>query len=229
MYGCVLFQEGDSPVHRCDARMKLLLLVAYSALIVFMDTWTTMAPMALVPAALALWAHLPVRSMLFSLLPVVVLGAFAAAFAIAADPTVHGVSVGLLLAVRMVALVAASLVVCLSTSSTDLLRAFAFFIAPLRIFHVPVDDIAFTLALALRFIPLISEEFMAVRRAQQSRAGDMAGLSFQGRLRMVGNAFVAVLVGLFRHADNVAIAMDARCYGARRKRSCNQPGPGVER
>ena len=87
--------------------------------------------------------------------------------------------------------------------------------SPLRVLHVPVGDIAFTLALALRFIPVISEEFLSVRRAQKARGAELDGLSFKRRLEVWGAAFTAVFVGLFRHADALAVAMDSRCFDAR--------------
>ena len=122
----------------------------------------------------------------------------------------------------MIALVAASFIVCLTTTSTELLSAFARLIRPLRRLRVPVDDIALTLSLAIRFIPVIAEEFNQVRTAQIARGATARGVTFSRKLKIWGAAFSAVFVGLFRRADALAIAMDARCYGmktTRRKRS----------
>ena len=71
---------------------------------------------------------------------------------------------------------------------------------------------ALTLALSLRFIPVIEREFDTVRAAQKSRGAELSG-SLAHKLAMWGAAFSAVFIGLFRHANNLALAMDARCYG----------------
>ena len=207
---------GGSVVHRCDARVKIGLLLAYSIGIFFVRTWWGMGAFALAAVVAIAVARLPLRRVFVPLVPIVVMAAFAVAFAFAGSPDLAGLSGGLFVAVRMVALVAASFAVCFTTTSTDLIAAFAWFIGPLRRVRVPVDDIAFTLSLALRFIPVIAEEFQQVRLAQRARGATLEGLSFWRRLAIWGAAFSAVLVGLFRHADALATAMDARCYGAHR-------------
>lgn len=209
---------GDTLVHRGDARVKVLLLLAYSIGIFFVRTWWGMGTFALAVVVAAGVARVPARRMMGPLVPVVVLAAFAAVFAFAGSPDLEGLSRGLFVAVRMVALVAASFVVCFTTTLTALLDAFAWFIGPLRAVRVPVDDIAFTLALAIRFIPVVADELADVRRAQAARGARLDGMPFRRRLEVWGAAFSAVFIGLFRHADALATAMDARCYGARVER-----------
>ena len=206
---------GETPVHRCDARVKVLALLAFSIGIFFVRSWWGMGTFAIVAIVTMALARIPLGRMAHMLAPVFVLAAFSVLFNVVANPGVDGLLAGLFFGARMVVLIAASFVVCLTTSSNELLRAFRWFIGPLRHAHVPVDDIAFTLALSLRFIPVIEREFQVVRAAQLSRGAELQG-SFTGKLRMWGAAFSAVFVGLFRHADALAAAMDARCYEARR-------------
>lgn len=214
-FRAMTYVAGNTPVHRCDARAKILLLLAYSIAIFFVRTWLGMAAFVAVAVLAAVVARIPARHMLVPLVPVAVLAAFAVVFAFAAAPGWEGLLSGLFVGVRMVALVAASFVVCLTTTSTDLIDAFSRLISPLGALGVPVRDIAFTLSLALRFIPVIVDEFASVRKAQIARGADIEGLPFKRRLQVWGAAFSAVFVGLFRHADALANAMDARCYGAR--------------
>ena len=124
----------------------------------------------------------------------------------------------MLVAVRMIALITASFVVCFTTTSSELMQAFGWLIGPLRHLRAPVDDIAFTLALSVRFIPVIEGEFERIRMAQKARGADTAG-SLSQTLKVWGSAFTALFIGLFRHADNLALAMDARCYGAAERRT----------
>ncbi len=206
------FCAGASPVHRCDARVKIALLLAFSIGIFFVPTWWGMAMCAIAVGALIAIARIPLASVNRMLVPVYVMAAFALLFNVIGSPSVEGLVAGLMVAVRMVVLVAASFAVCLTTTPTELLAAFKWFIGPLRHLRVPVDDIAFTLALSLRFIPVIEREFATVRAAQKSRGAELSG-SLPNKLRIWGAAFSAVFVGLFRHADNLAVAMDSRCYG----------------
>ena len=75
-----------------------------------------------------------------------------------------------------------------------------------------------TLALSVRFIPVVEDEFERIRMAQKARGADTAG-SLKRTLQVWSSAFIALFVGLFRHADNLALAMDARCYGASPERT----------
>lgn len=204
---------GASPVHRCDARAKIVLLLAFSIGVFLVGSWWGMGALALAVIVASAVARIPFGRINRMLVPVYVLAAFSVLFNVVADPTSSGLLSGLFLGVRMIVLVAASFVVCLTTSSSELLKAFARFISPLRHLHVPVDDIAFTLALSLRFIPQMERELSTVRAAQKSRGAEIAGSPYR-KLLTWGAAFSAVFVGLFRHADAMATAMDARCYGA---------------
>ena len=152
------------------------------------------------------------------LVPAYALAAFSLLFNVLAQPDVDGVLRGLFFAVRMVVLVAASFIVCLTTRSNELLDAFADLISPLRALKAPVDDIALMLALSVRFIPLVEREFLSIRAAQKARGAESAG-SLGRRLGIVGSAFASLFVGLFRHADALALSMDARCYGAADRRT----------
>lgn len=214
---------GDTPVHRCDARVKIAVLLLYSIAVLLSLPWWAVLALSAVPWAVAVLARIPARALLAPLVPVLVLAAFAAVFSAFYNPGPAGVLNGAVVALRMVALVVASFIVCMTADATDLLRAFAFFMEPLRRLGAPVDDIAFTLALALRFIPLIAGQFREVRLAQRARGADGRGLGPYRRLQVWGAAFAAVFVGLFRQADATATAMDARCYGAAGRRTALAP------
>lgn len=205
--------KGNTPVHRCDSRAKIALLFAYSIAIFFVSSWWAMLGFAAAVVVAGVAARLPFGLMNRMLVPVYVLAGFSVLFNVIAAPIVGGLLAGLFLALRMVLLVAASFVVCLTSSSTDLLEAFRWFIGPLGRVHVPVDDVAFTLSLALRFIPLVEREYGQIRTAQKARGADLAA-SFFDKLRIAGFAFAAMFVNLFRRADTMAEAMDSRCYGA---------------
>lgn len=210
--------EGSTPVHRLDARVKIIALFLYSVALLAVPGWWGMGVLVVLLVVAVAVAKLPLSTLNRSLVPVYVLAACSLCFNVLYDPGLGGVLSGLYVAVRMVALVAASFVVCFTTTSGELLKAFAWLIGPLDRLNVPVDDIAFTLALSVRFIPVIEQEFDRIRAAQLAR-GAGASKSLTRNLKVWGQAFTTLFVGLFRHADNLATAMDARCYGAARRRS----------
>ena len=216
------YQVGDSPVHRCDARVKILVLLVFSIVVLLVRSWWEMGLLAVAAIVVIAVSRISKETINTMMMPVYALAAFSLLFNVAANPGFAGLSDGAFFGMRMLVLVAASFVVCLATPSADLLDAFRWFMGPLRHLGIPVDDIAFTLALSLRFIPVIETEFATVRAAQKSRGAELSG-SFPNKLRIWGAAFSAVFVGLFRHADVLATAMDARCYGMRGLR------PGAEK
>ena len=108
----------------------------------------------------------------------------------------------------------ASLTVTYTTTSTELTDALGFFLRPLKRLGVPTDDIAMVFSLALRFIPVTAEEFGRVHDAQWARGASFAEGSLWERLRAWQTVLIPLFVGLFRRADSLAVAMDARCYGA---------------
>lgn len=129
---------------------------------------------------------------------------------------------GLFYAVRILLILFASFVVTFTTTAEALTAGFASMLAPLRTVRVPVDDIALMLSLALRFIPLTAEELDRIQKAQLARAADFNGGGAWCRILSWQTVFVPLVVALFRRANNLGEAMDARCYGAQKRTSLNQ-------
>ena len=116
---------------------------------------------------------------------------------------------------RIIMLVCLALSVAASTTPTKLAHACTSLMRPLGHIGVPIEDVGLVLSMALRFIPVVSEEAGRIRLAQRAR-----GVNFdEGSVLRCVRAWAAVLtplvVGLFRRADRVAESMDARCYGQR--------------
>lgn len=244
-------KAGTSVVRRLDTRVKIILLVAYSAMLFGVDTWAGMGASAVVFALCLAASGISVRHVLGLAAPAYVLAVFSVAFnmfafatpdaqaaaqhAVASGDLLAGVyplfggfsfSVpgflrGLFFAARIVLLVLASFVVCLTSTSTELTSALGRFLSPLAKLGVPTDDAAMVLSIALRFIPLTAEELGRVRDAQWSRGAKFDEGGVWQRLCAWQAVFVPLLVRLFRRADALAQAMEARCYGFG-KRTCLQ-------
>ncbi len=133
--------------------------------------------------------------------------------------TIDGLIRGCFFAIRILLLVWASLIVCFTSTSTQLTDALNSFLSPLQKLHVPTDDISMVFSIAIRFIPVTAEEYMRIRDAQWSRCAPLNEGSIIGRIKAHMAILIPMFVGLFRRADRLAMAMDARCYGM----------PGVKR
>jgi energy-coupling factor transport system permease protein len=124
-----------------------------------------------------------------------------------------GFARGCFYVLRIVLLVFASLVLTVTTSSTELSRSLERALSPLERLGVRAHDVATTISVALRFIPVTFDEFQQVKMGQQSRGAPLSAERLTSRLTAWQTVFIPLLVGLFRRADRLATAMDVRCYG----------------
>lgn len=211
-----------------DARVKvILLLVATAALFAARAPW-----------ALAMWAMLCLlvlrasgiggKAVARALKPVALLFAFIVCANLvscdgSADVAIAG-SVGIstvgaaraaTAVARIIMLVCLALSVAESTTPTKLAHACTSLMRPLGHIGVPIEDVGLVLSMALRFIPVVSEEAGRIRLAQRARGVNFDEGSVLRRVRAWAAVLTPLVVGLFRRADRVAESMDARCYGQR--------------
>lgn len=215
-------------LERVDARVKvILLLVATAALFAARAPWT-----------LAVWAMLCLlvlrasgiggKAVARALKPVALLFAFIVCANLvscdgSADVAIAG-SVGIstvgaaraaTAVARIIMLVCLALSVAASTTPTKLAHACTSLMRPLGHIGVPIEDVGLVLSMALRFIPVVSEEAGRIRLAQRARGVNFDEGSVLRRVRAWAAVLTPLVVGLFRRADRVAESMDARCYGQR--------------
>ena len=193
-----------------DARVKIGLLVAYSVALFCTENLLGLGVAAALLAAVASVGDVPVARLLRE-------GAFAyliVGFLLVYNVAASGWLAGIAVALRLLLLVWASLLLTALSTLAELSEALRRLLSPLGCLGLPVRDFTMSLSIALRFMPLLSEELRAVRAAQASRGAAFEGAGLVRRLRAYGHLMVPVLVGLFRRADRLAAAMEARCYGA---------------
>ena len=193
-----------------DARVKIGLLVAYSVALFCTENLLGLGVAAALLAAVASVGDVPVARLLRE-------GAFAyliVGFLLVYNVAASGWLAGIAVALRLLLLVWASLLLMALSTPAELSEALRQLLSPLGRLGLPVRDFTTSLSIALRFMPLLSEELRAVRAAQASRGAAFEGAGLVGRLRAYGGLMVPLLVGLFRRADRLASAMEARCYGA---------------
>lgn len=193
-----------------DARVKIGLLVAYSVALFCTENLLGLGVAAALLAAVASVGDVPVARLLRE-------GAFAyliVGFLLVYNVAASGWLAGIAVALRLLLLVWASLLLMALSTPAELSEALRQLLSPLGRLGLPVRDFTTSLSIALRFMPLLSEELRAVRAAQASRGATFEGAGLVRRLRAYGGLMVPLFVGLFRRADRLASAMEARCYGA---------------
>lgn len=123
----------------------------------------------------------------------------------------HGLELGLVYALRLGILIVLAATLTLTTSPIELTDALEIMLKPLKRLRVPTHEIVMMLSLSLRFIPTLMEEADRLRKAQISRGARFSGHIFK-RLKAVMPLVLPLFVSAFRRADELAYAMDARCY-----------------
>lgn len=204
---------SNSKLSRVDARIKIVCLFAFSIGVLAFQQKIVLCMCLVFLVGCLIYSRLNWRLWLKPLIPILILAGFAFVFSVASHSTSEGVINASFVALRMILLVLASFIVCLTTSAHALMKALTFFIEPLRRFGVPIDEIAYTLSLSIRFIPLLYQEFVQIKKAQFIRGSQFESVSLKRKLANVGCLFMSLFIRMFRQAQRTAQAMDARAYG----------------
>jgi energy-coupling factor transport system permease protein len=226
------FVPLDSPVHRLEPRVKLALVACYTLVLFSSAGWTGLGlATAMVAVALVL-SRVPLRLALRGLRPVAVLLLITVTMnALRINPadaivsfgrlgiSRAGLMTGLFFASRIILLVTGTSLLTLTTSPVALTDALSRLMTPLGFLRFPVDDVAMMFSIALRFIPTTAEEAEKIVVAQAARGARFDEGGLLRRARAWVPVLVPLFVSLFRRADNLALAMESRCYtGQRRSR-----------
>ena len=217
---------GNSLVHRFDPRLKLVLTVAYIVLL-----FAASNPLGLVLSILFLGvlykvAKIPVKmngKSLKPILPIVLFTAVLNLFFVSGegDPLVHfwfltiyaeGVRYAVLMAVRVMALIAGTSLLTYTTSPIVLTDAIEQLLKPLGKLHFPVHELAMMMSIALRFIPTLIEETDKIMNAQKARGAQLDTGKMTDRVKALVPVLIPLFISAFRRADELAMAMECRCY-----------------
>ncbi len=220
------YVPGDSPVHRLDARVKMGLVAALTVGLFTVDGFSGLGALALAVAYAVRSSTVPWRIALrgvkaVTLVLAITLLAHAVRYAPSGDAFVRvgqlaieprGLLTGAFFAVRIIVLVVGTSLLTLTTSPVDLTDGLERLMRPLRRLGFPAGDVAMMLTIALRFIPTTAQEAERIIIAQMARGArfDVGGPI--ARARAFTPVLVPLFVNLFRRADALATAMEARCY-----------------
>ena len=218
------FFPGTSVLHRMDPRTKLLLLLVFMAAIFVFDTKGDYAVLSAGAVFLAMSSGIPAGMYFRSLRPLWWIIAFTFLIHLCGTPgtvfykiwifdmTWEGMEKGFFLCLRLILLILFSSLLTYTTSPLSLTDGMERLLRPLRVVGVPAHELAMMMTIALRFVPTLIEETDKIMKAQQSRGADFASGNILKRLRNISPILVPLFISSFRRADELAVAMEARCY-----------------
>ena len=216
---------SDSPLHRLDARVKLVITLLYIVSLFLIKSFIGYAFVNIALAIVIQVSKVPFKFMvkgLKSLVFIIIFTALINVFTVKGGETLvtfwklsittEGVFFAIKMALRIILLIIGSSLLTLTTTPIKLTDGIEALLKPLSKIGVPAHDIAMMMTIALRFIPTLLDETDKIIKAQQARGADFD----TGRLRDKARALVPILVPLFisafRRADELAMAMESRCY-----------------
>lgn len=219
------YYPGDSFFHHLEPRIKIGLITAYVVfLFLFATAWGYLA-MTLLSLTVILLARLPLKLMVRGLRPLYFIIAFTLIlhifFTKGGDVLVRwgriaiesqGLFTGLLMAWRLILLVTTTSLLTLTTSPIALTDAIEGILRPLSPIGIPAHELAMMMTIALRFIPTLLEEAEKIMKAQMARGADFESGNLVQRAKALIPLLVPLFISSFRRADDLALAMEARCY-----------------
>jgi energy-coupling factor transport system permease protein len=216
---------GNSPLHRIDPRTKILISLSYMLIVLTAQTILEFLALAAFAACAVAISKIPFSMVLRSVKPIIPLIAFAGAVNIfmvkgtpifrlwIVAPTYEGCALALSMAARItLILVGGSSMMIFTTTPILLTDGVEKLLKPLKRVKVPVHEIAMMMTIALRFIPTLMEEADKIIKAQMSRGADFNEGKLLDRARSFIPVIIPLFVSAFRRADELANAMEARCY-----------------
>jgi len=216
---------GNSVVHRLDPRTKLIAVMLYIVALFLCKFFVTYAMMFLVLCMCIRLSKVPVKSIVRGMKPVLFIVAITALLNLFYTPgehvlvkvwiltvTLEGVFAAFFMVVRIMLLIAGTFLLTYTTSPILLTDGLESLMNPLKKIKVPVHELAMMMSIALRFIPTLIEETDKIMAAQRARGADFESGGLVQRAKALIPLLVPLFISSFRRADELAVAMECRCY-----------------
>lgn len=219
------FLPGNSIVHRLDPRTKIFLMAIYIAIVFVVKSLTVFLLPVVLLVAIFLFAQVPASYFFSSLKPMKWLLVFMFVINLFATQgnavlfqwkfiklTQEALAQAVYITLRLVLLVAGTSILTLTTSPIALTDGLEKLMSPLRKLRFPAHELAMMMTIALRFIPTLMEETDRIQKAQMARGADFESGNIFQRAKSMIPVLVPLFVSAFRRADELAMAMESRCY-----------------
>lgn len=213
---------GDTVVHRLDPRTKLLLVIIYIVGLFNSVGWASYAFVILVTALSMAISKIKPRSALKGLKPlviIIILTAVLNIFYTDGTPIVEGwiitwegIERAVMMSLRIILLIVGTFMLTYTTSPIALTDGLEIMMSPLKKIKIPVHEMSMMMSMALRFIPTLIEETDKIMSAQKARGADFDSGNLFQRAKALLPILVPLFVSAFRRADELAVAMESRCY-----------------
>lgn len=216
---------GKSAIHRLDPRTKLILLILYIVALFMAVSWISYSVMFLFLAVSIALSRVPLKSFVKGLKPLLFILVFTAVlniFFTAGETvlvsiwritiTLEGLIRAFFMLIRILMLVAGTFLLTYTTSPIALTDGLESLLSPLKKLRLPVHELSMMMCIALRFIPTLIEETDKIMSAQKARGVDFESGNLMQRVRALIPILVPLFISAFRRADELATAMECRCY-----------------
>ena len=219
------YYPAESRIHRLDPRVKIVCTLLFLVSLFIQNSLPGYVIATIYLGCVIRLSKVPLKYILKGLKPVVILllftvvmnlfltdgGGILVQFGIFTI-TENGLRTSVFMAVRLMYLVAGSSIMTFTTSPNGLTDGMEKLLHPLNRFNVPVHEVAMMMSIALRFIPILLEETDKIMKAQQARGADFESGNIIQRAKAMVPILVPLFVSAFRRANDLAMAMEARCY-----------------
>ena len=219
------YYPTGSIIHRLDPRVKLMSVFMYITVLLFANTFAGYLVATVFIAILVRLSKIPLILILRGLRPVLFMLIFAASINLLLTPgentifalgfiniTTEGIILASQMGARLTLLIIGTSILTLTSSPIQLTDGIEFGLRPLKKFKVPAHDIAMLMTIALRFIPTLTDELDKIIKAQKARGADMETGGLIKRSKSLIPVLIPLFVSAFKRADELATAMEARCY-----------------
>ena len=216
---------GKSPIHRMDPRTKLILTVVYIVALFIADNWLSYLLMMTFLVSCIRISAIPLKSIVRGMKPLVFILVFTAILNLfytdggvvlvrlgSLAITSEGLKRAFFMIWRILMLISGTFLLTYTTSPIALTDGLESLLSPLKKLHFPVHELAMMMSIALRFIPTLIEETDKIISAQKARGADFETGNLFRRAKALIPILVPLFVSAFRRADELATAMECRCY-----------------
>ncbi|AZR74749.1 transporter [Anoxybacter fermentans] len=226
----------DSIIHRLDPRIKILITLIVMIGLFMVSSFIGFGLVAIFISIIIFLSKLPYKRVLLGLKPILFIAAFTFVlhlfFTTGGDVilkvgfiTVYeeGFYTGIFMVVRILLLILFTSLLTLTTSPIELTDAIEHLLKPFQRLGVPAHELAMMMTIALRFIPTLMDEAEKIMKAQQARGADFESGGLIKKAKSLIPLLIPLFVSAFRRADDLALAMEARCYrGGENRTRMNQ-------
>ena len=217
---------GNSVIHRLDPRTKLILLVVYIVALFMAVNWVSYALMAAFLVIVIKISTIPPKSIIRGMKPLVMILVFTGVLNLfftagEGEPLIdfwiftvyaEGLKRAVFMVIRILLLISGTFLLTYTTSPISLTDGLESLMNPLKVIKVPVHELSMMMCIALRFIPTLIEETDKIMSAQKARGADFESGSLMEKAKALVPILVPLFISAFRRADELATAMECRCY-----------------